>query len=199
MTLDLEIEKEMLFMSRKKPKNQEQRIKCDSNIFSREKIIEIQAEAYYRALKRIEAEKSKSVEPKSEKKKCKWYENVLFVLNVFFWPWTINKKFCVNNRFYDSILVLFVSGALQIIGGLMWLFGIVAIIYELCLLATVGFAEEMVNNCFVVMFSLFLGSTFVLAGKEFGKETDSSRIYAYSASIIALISCIVSIIVMIGI
>lgn len=39
-------------------------------------MIEIQAEAYYRALKRIETEKTKTNEQKSEKKKYKWYENI---------------------------------------------------------------------------------------------------------------------------
>ena len=39
-----------------------------------------------------------------------------------------------------------------------------------------------------------LGSIFILAGGEFEKETDNNKIYAYSASIIALVSCIVSII-----
>ncbi len=38
----------------------------------------------------------------------------------------------------------------------------------------------------------------LLAGGEFEKETDSNKIYAYSASIIALVSCIVSIIALLG-
>lgn len=41
---------------------------------------------------------------------------------------------------------------------------------------------------------LFLGSAFILSGKAFEKETDSTKIYAYSASIYALISCIAAII-----
>ena len=46
---------------------------------------------------------------------------------------------------------------------------------------------------------LLLGSIFILAGGEFEKETDSNKIYSYSASIIALVSCIVSIIALMGI
>lgn len=42
-------------------------------------MIEIQAEAYYRALKRIEDEKAKADEQKPERRKYKWYEEVLFV------------------------------------------------------------------------------------------------------------------------
>lgn len=41
-------------------------------------------------------------------------------------------------------------------------------------------------------------SIFILAGGAFEKETDSNKIYAYSASIIALVSCIVSILALLG-
>lgn len=187
-------------MSRRKSKNKKEQIKqYETKNISQEKMIEIQAEAYYRAIMRIEAEKTKVVEQKLETKKYKWYENILFVLNVLFWPWKINKKFRVSNRIYDSILVLFVCGVLKFVGGFMWLFGIFAIIYEIYQMVTVGIIEEIINVNPVVIFSLFLGSTFVLAGEAFSKETDSNKIYAYSASIIALISCVASILAMIGI
>lgn len=39
-----------------------------------------------------------------------------------------------------------------------------------------------------------VGSVFIVAGNEFSKVTDSNKIYAYSASILAVISCIVAII-----
>lgn len=179
-------------MSRKgKKKNREQIVKYESSNISQEKMIEIQAEAYYRALKRLEDEKNKENEKVPEKKKYKWYENALFVLNVLFWPWKINKAFSVSNRIYDSILVLFVSGAMQFIGGIMWLAGTCTVVFEIYKLITSGLTEEMINISPIMVFMIFLGSAFVLAGGEFGKETDSNKIYAYSASIIALISCIV--------
>ena len=184
---------------RKSKKNKEQIVKYEYSNISQEKMIEIQAEAYYRALKRIEAEETKADEQKHEKKRYKWYENILFVVNVLFWPWKINKKFNVSNRICDSILVLSVSGVLQFAGGCMWVFGIFAIIYEIYQMVIMGIIDEIINVGLIVIFSLFLGSTFVLAGKEFGKETDSNKIYAYSASIIALISCVVGIIAIIRI
>ena len=47
-------------MSRRKTKKQNQQlIKYESNNMSQEQMIEIQTEAYYRALKRIEDEKAK--------------------------------------------------------------------------------------------------------------------------------------------
>lgn len=101
-------------MSRRKTKRQKQQIvKYESNNISQEQMIEIQAEAYYRALKRIEDEKTKEDEQKPERRKYKWYEEVLFCINVFFWPWKINKRFSVSNKIYDSIPVMFVSVALR--------------------------------------------------------------------------------------
>lgn len=182
-----------------KQKNAVQGIKNENYNVSQKKMIEIQAEAYYRAMKRIETEKAEPKECKHEKKKYKWYENVLFVLNVLFWPWKIHKKFSVSSRIYDSILVLFVSGTLKFAGGMMWLFGILAIIYEIWQMISKRGVDELISVIPIIVFSLFLGSTFVLAGEEFGKETDSNKIYAYSASVIALISCVVGIITLIGI
>ena len=67
-------------MSRRKAKKQKQQIvKYESSNISQEQMIEIQAEAYYRALKRIEDEKAKEDEQKPERRKYKWYEEVLFL------------------------------------------------------------------------------------------------------------------------
>lgn len=35
---------------------------------------------------------------------------------------------------------------------------------------------------------------FILAGKTFGEETESNRIYAYSACVLAMVSCILSLV-----
>jgi cation transport ATPase len=113
---------------RKSKKNKERIIQYETINISQEKMIEIQAEAYYKALKRIEGEKANADKQRIEKKKDKWYENVLFVLNVLFCPWIINKKFNVSNQIYDSILVLVVSGVLCFTGGFMWFFGLCAIV-----------------------------------------------------------------------
>lgn len=73
-------------MSRRKTKKPKQQIiKYESNNLSQEQMIEIHAEVYYRALKRIEVEKAKNDQQKSEKRKYKWYEEILFGLNIFLW------------------------------------------------------------------------------------------------------------------
>lgn len=182
-------------MSRRKIKQPKQQIiKCESNNLSKEQMIEMHAEAYYRALKRIEDEKAKDEQQKPEKRKYKWYEEILFGLNIFLWPWKINKRFSVSNRIYDSIPVLFVSGILRFVGGVMWLIGLVGF----GVLVTQRVTNDILSTIAILFVLLSFGSIFILAGAEFEKETDSNKIYAYSATIIALVSCIVSIIALLG-
>lgn len=159
-------------------------------------MIEIQTEAYYRAFKKIEREKTELKEP-AEERKNKWYINILFVLNILLFPWKIHKRFDVNNQIYDSVLVFFVSGVLYIIGTFMWVLGIYTIISEI-----IEMIKVEITNTLMLLLSFgflfhFLGVMFILAGVAFYRERDSSKIYAYSASIIALISCVVGIIALI--
>lgn len=82
---------------------------------------------------------------------------------------------------------------------MIWLFGMTVFVSEIYQIIKSGITSELLNCCYIVMLSLFIGSALILAGKEFAKETDSNQIYAYSASVIALISCVVSIIALLKI
>lgn len=183
--------------NRKTKKHKEQIVKEKSNNVFQDQMIEIHTEAYYRALKRIEQEKEQEKEQTQDKKKDKWYLKLLFMLNVVIWPWKINKRFSINKRLYDNLLVLFVTGVLQIVGFLLWFFGGLASVVEICQMVKGGISSAAITTFSIVLFMLVLGSTFVLAGKEFNKETDSNKIYAFSACVIALISCVVAIITLI--
>lgn len=182
-------------MNRKKQKKPKvPSIKNECINISQEQMIEIQAEAYYRALKRIEYEKANAKESMREKKNSKWYNKLFFMLGVVIWPWKVRKQAAVNSEVYDSILVMFTSGALHIIGAVMWFFGIIASIFEMYKIITIGISSVFVVFFLLGLVSLFLGDIFIMAGDEFSKEKDSNKIYAYSASIIALVSCGVGII-----
>ena len=186
------VEKRMRKRNKKKPKDQI--VKCEYKSISQDCMIEIQAEAYYKALKRIEQEKSELEVSVRNKKVTKWYIDILLVLNIFFWPWRINKYFRINDQIYDNILVAFVSAILQGIGCTMWLLGMITTIYCVYQMITVGLSVILIIAFAITILILFIGSTFVISGDKFSQELDSSKIYAYSASIIALISCVVSII-----
>ena len=159
---------------------------------SQEQMIEMHAEAYYRALKRI-AEEKNDIDISTVTKE-KWYDKLLLGLNAFFFPWKINKRFYVNKYICDSILILVVSGAFNFVGMLLWLLGMVSfgtLVYQFFI---TGFVPAMIIILPVTALLIVLGSMFTLAGKEFEKEVDSNRIYAYSASVLALVSCVIGII-----
>lgn len=170
----------------------EQIVKYEPNNITKEQLIEIQAEAYYRALKRIEQEKNETESQKQERKKDKWYINLLFILNILGFPFMQSKKFRFSNQVYDNVLILIVSGTLEVIGTILWGFGMISIIIQVINLRTLEI-EGLLFIPVLLVFVMF-GSIFIISGKEFNKENDSNKVYAYSACIIALISCVVSIV-----
>lgn len=93
---------------------------------------------------------------------------------------------------------MFVSGVLRLVGGFLWLAGLVGLGAEVYSLLISKIINNYLITCSMLLVLLSLGSIFILAGGAFEKETDSNKIYAYSASIIALVSCIVSIIALVG-
>ncbi len=153
-------------------------------------------QAIVKAYQIIEENRSSTEETKRSNKKMdkeKWYIKLLFILNVLCFPWKINKRFTINNQIYDSILVLFVSLVLELVGAIIWFIGICAIGYDVVLLCQGMAGDVFVGMLGVGVLLMVFGSLFTLAGNEFSKVSDSNRIYAYSASIIALISCVVAI------
>lgn len=156
--------------------------------------------AIVKAYQIIESEKRLKEEKLDEQKKIskkanneKWYINLLFMLNVLFFPWKINERFAINNKIYDSILVLFVSFILEFVGFVMWIIGFCMIINGLIMLYQGNGLDKFMGMLGLEALLIMFGSLFTLAGKEFSKVSESDRIYAYSACIIALVSCIATI------
>lgn len=123
----------------------------------------------------------------------KWYIKVLFMLNVLFFPWKINKRFTINNQIYDSILVFAISLVLVLIGMVVWIIELCVIVYEIICLCQSAVFGAFVGMLVLGIVLMLLGSLFILASDEFSKVSDSNKIYAYSASVIALISCVVAV------
>lgn len=164
-------------------------------IYTKEELIEIQCEAYYQALRRMQEEKEKVIEEKSSS--FKWWENVLFFLNLMLFPWHINKKFKIKGKFADGILTMAVSFSLKVIGFLAWLVASVWIgmgIYSI-LSHNVLISQLLIEILYSLLFFLF-GGMFTLAGKEVSMETDSQKVYAYSASFMAVISVVIALIML---
>ncbi len=158
---------------------------------TKEELIDIYADAYYKALKRIENESKSENEPEHKVKKYKKYEWVQYFLNVLFFPWKIHEKFKLKDNIYDDMLTLIISLIMYFIGGFLQLVslgGVIGIInnigkLQVTVLLWIGV---------IVIYCLFFASVIIISAKQFSKEKDSNKIYAVSSIIIALISCIIS-------
>ncbi len=161
--------------------------KC--NTWSKEQFVELQAEAYYLAMKRIEMEKAKEGEGEKSKTKLKWWESILMFLNVLFFPWKMLGKRRLRKQIYDGLLVIPISSLLQVGGTATWLIGAVGLF-----LMIIKKLEFNFNACIFLILLQLLSSIMIASGKAFGEEKDSTIIYAYSASFLALVSCIINIV-----
>ena len=119
---------------------------------------------------------------------------MLFFLNVLFFPFKINKKFIIREDAYESILGGLVAIILNCIGVISWAIGIIAVIIIVCFLNLSESKLVCVGGIFCCLFFIMIGSLMIISANEFSKVTDSNKIYAYSASVLALLSGIVTIV-----
>lgn len=166
----------------------------------REELISIYEEAHYRAMKRLIDEHDKD-EMEEDKEKVlevrKWYEEVFYLLNVIFCPWRISKKFHINNQIYDGILVFSVSFILEVCGTIIWCGGMVKAFRSIIVQVQKGLYIQIIESLSLGVLIMVFGSLFFISGKEFSKVTDSNKIYAYSSSLISLISCLVALVALV--
>jgi len=157
---------------------------------TKEELIDIYAEAYYKALKRIENESRSENEPEHKVKDYKKYEWVQYFLNVLFFPWRIRKKFKLKDNIYDNMLTLIISLIMYGIGAVLQLISLVGVIGIIS-----GIGKLQVTALLwigvIVIYCLFFASVIIISAKQFSNEKDSNKIYAFSSIIIALISCII--------
>ncbi|MCM1119642.1 MAG: hypothetical protein NC543_09810 [bacterium] len=176
---------------RKKKDNLE---KNENKCVSVEQLTDIYAEAYYRALKRIELERNVLQERREPREKKPWYLRVLIWLNIIFFPFKLNKNIQFQKRLYDGLLIVVISTILEGVGGVLWICGAYSFAKGCLGLLDVENICDLIVTIIVSIFFIIIGSFFFLAGKTFGEETESNRVYAYSASVLALVSCILSLI-----
>lgn len=178
-------------------KNRNIKSKSENIVMDEQKLVQAIVEAY-----QLIEEKKKLDEKIDEKqnnnknkvKKEKWYIEALFMLNVIFFPWKISKRFTINKQIYDGILVIFVYAIFALFGMVAWGMGLLAIVNGVALLCEGTMFIRIIEMIGGGTLLMTFGSFFTLAGREFSKVSDSNKIYAYSASIITLISCVIALI-----
>ena len=177
-------------------KQNEPIVQCINANISQEKMIDIQAEAYYIALKKIEEEnKHKELNKTTQ---YKWYEKIFLILNIYLFPIHISKKFSINKYIYETAYVLIISSLIRSIGTIGWIIGIYNFIFKtMCAIIENGMNIETIYTILFSICFVVFGSILIISANVFEKEEDSNRIYAYSASILALFSFCISVLTLI--
>ena len=153
-----------------------------------EKWIHMQAEAYYRAMKRIEAEKDEK--PVEAALKINRLYRILYVLNFLVFPFKIFGKVKLKEAAYNMPIVYVISIIMRCVGFTAWLTGLILIPHLII-------TGELPFNIFIVpliIILVFIGSMLIIGAREFEKEEDNNQIYAFSATFLALVSLCVSIV-----
>lgn len=153
-----------------------------------EKWICMQAEAYYRALKRIEAQKEIKNPESSVQLTRK--EQILYIINFFFFPFKIFGKVKLKKEIYNLSIVFATSFIMELVGTAAWLGGLCGIPY-LILKGELPFDIAIIAMGILL---IFIGSMLIIGVRSFEKEEDSNKIYAFTASFLALASLCVSIV-----
>ena len=161
------------------------------------RMVRLQAEAYYQAMKRYDEEKEIQ-ESKEENISKIARKDIGLISNVLLWPWKINEKYKINNRIYDSILVIIITTLFSTCGTLLWGGGCITFITAIFKKCIGEISVGIMIIDFVLSIGMIMfGSVFIVSGNEFSKVTDSNKIYAYSASILAAVSCVIALIALV--
>ena len=172
-------------MKGKKRKAQRKAVQTNENTKIRiqevdeEKWICMQAEAYYRALKNPES----SVQLTRK-------EQILYIINFFFFPFKIFGKVKLKKEIYNLSIVFATSFIMELVGTAAWLGGLCGIPY-LILKGELPFDIAIIAMGILL---IFIGSMLIIGVRSFEKEEDSNKIYAFTASFLALASLCVSIV-----
>lgn len=176
--------------------------KCSLNSITDQEFSKLLQEAFLLAIQQYDEQRnqhkddSKTDIPKNKEKdkkvmKEKWYINLWAFINILFFPWHISKKVALKEKVYDSVLVSFITVFLLVLGTLLWITGIIFVIIILAGLFAIDPAGPISYVIPVLM--VVTGSFLIISSHAFAVETDSIRIYAYSASIMTFISCVIGI------
>lgn len=171
----------------------------------KENLIEIQAEAYYRALKQIDKENhslEKFVAINQEEQRTK-KQNLLLFLKLIFIPRKLSAEL-KSSSFADNFLSFLVSIIIGTIGAglrlcalLLPFVGILKLYID-CVATSADISmwiAALDYFAFSILLALF-GSLFTITGEELSKMKDTEKLYAYTSGIMGALALIVAVISM---
>lgn len=162
------------------------------NNLSKIEMIEIQSEAFYKALKRIESEKNMKEIPieKDFSKK----EKTIALLKAFICPKKIKTKYIKDKGITDNLFSMISSTIMIVMGHMIRIISLIILLYTIYYFIETCQWSILLLGGSLGMLSLLLGVFFVWSGDEIEKEKDSNKINIYTSNVFTLIGLIVAII-----
>lgn len=160
--------------------------------FSSIDYVEIQSEAYYRALKRIEKERNETKRLHRQglgKERHSKKEIACLILNFAFRPRHLQKISKTNIA--DSLLNIIMASFFLLIGYSMRILGFIVAVYTIYESFSSGVTMKILYIVWCVAV-LILGGFFIAASIEIENEKNYEKLYTYSASIMAVFAVIIS-------
>lgn len=145
-------------------------------------ITEAIKDALQENLKRLDEDENCIKGQKNKKYSVK--DKVWFWFRFFVFPFFLYKDKRIKRNAHDHVLLLVIELLLMTVGLVLWIFGPTLVVYSII--------HKEVAAISVGLLIWMFGSLFITAAKSFDRENDSMKIYAYSASILALASFITS-------
>lgn len=169
----------------------------EMNNITGERFVELQAEAYYKAIKRIEDEKTK-VDNVVEERKSSFWQDIKFVGNIIFLPRKAKEKYDLRNDMTNGIFSMFSSVIMWVIGCFVRLAILFVLLIDVCSVInnTMHISYAFVDFL-ICIFLAIIASMFILSSEEIAKERDRDRTMSYTSNILAMISVVLAIVALV--
>ncbi len=164
--------------------------------YSKDEMIEMQAEAYCRALEMAEDRKKKKFDEAKEKaRNIKFKEK----MKLLFWMLIIPNKAREKVELREDITNgLFAIVSFFFVAGIGHVIRILAIIFGVCLIIALKTNSilfiDLIFILPIIIFAFIFGSILILSGQEIAEERDPSKTNTYTTGVFALVSMIVALI-----
>lgn len=183
-------------MKKKKIRNRSNEITSIDGIYSKynkEDLIQIHAEAYYRAFKQTDGEKK--IIPRKEREKVSKFRIFIYL---FFKPKKL-AELTEEGQMADTLLVVLVDYVISSLGFILRWGGYVGFIIFLVrkIIQSSLNLTEFIYAVIISFFAVLIGGIFTAASKDLEEIQDRDYIHKFTASIMALLAFFATVIAII--
>jgi len=163
------------------------------NNITEDRFLQLQTQAFYDAMKKIEEEKNTVTEVKIEK--MSMLQNIGFMLLLIIWPNKAKEKYDLRDDITNGVFSMISSIIMWLIGNAIKLFAFLVFFADIyCVAVKVINIGIFIVFLFGAFFMGMIGSMFVLSSEEIANERNNSVIMSYTSNIFAAVGIVVAVV-----